>query len=286
MIKMSGDAAVCVFNSFSGLVILQEMNSSVKFWSTIAPASDGHEMSNTVVHKIAAPGEGMLHVTGLSFMALPTTPKHPQKPTAPTFVYAQLGNQQVVIACLTWGVCETLRVELFFERTVTFFVSENGSPVQLTGCVLGRVDSEEVVSEAASDSEEENDSAENGNENEKRKWATKADSGPPSKRPRTNSESASSSGSSGSSDDSSDDNDSSSSDEGDVASPGDKLFGVVRVAMKSGRRTIHIEDIARAYKDKFSVGFRDESGQKLGKFMKKDPRFSTTGSGQWKVTSS
>ena len=61
---------------------------NMRFWSTIAPASDGREpLTGTALHTIAAPGVGMLHVTGLSFMAAPDPAR--TSSVGPTFVYAE-----------------------------------------------------------------------------------------------------------------------------------------------------------------------------------------------------
>jgi hypothetical protein len=234
----------------------------------------------------------MLHVTGLSFMAAPESEYERLKRAAPTFVYAQLGNQQVVVACLTWGVCETMRVELFFERSVTFFVSEDGSPVQLTGCVLGKVETQESAAAAGSSTEDSDlDNSSTGSSFSSMKRAAPETSphlapSPPSKRPRAKGRTSSSSESSGS-DDNSSGSDSSSSDDNEDSvsmSPGDKLAMVIRTSVKNGRDSVYIEDVARAYKSRFAMGFRDEAGQKLSKFLKKDARFASVGTNQWKLS--
>jgi hypothetical protein len=270
---------------------------NMRFWSTIAPASDGREpLTGTALHTIAAPGVGMLHVAGLSFMAAPDPAR--KSSVGPTFVYAEIGtpgtagHEQVCVACLSWGVCEMMRVELFFERSVTFFVSEGGSPVQLTGCVLGEVGVREVDVAAESDNEDSgsDESSESGDGSSRKRAAAaptaSSASAPASKRARakgtdSRSEGSSSSGSEG---DSSDGSSSSEEDDASVpVSPGDKLILVVRDAINNGREKVHIEDIARLYKSRFGAGFRDESGQKLGKFLKKDQRFLATGGSQWKI---
>lgn len=266
---------------------------NMRFWSTIAPAGT----SETTIHKIAAPGTGILHLTGACFMAKPPTPGASYDPT---FVYAQMGNDQIVVACLSWGVCETIRVELFFDRSVTFFVSEGGFPVQLTGCVLGSVESVQVP---LSDSDNEGvDENQNGADiitnNTKRPYeSTPPEKQVASKRARkhldngpksSGSSDSGSSSSSSSNNNGTDSSDSDSDDDGKATnvaqmSPGDKLFSVIEKHLKRGRESMQTEDIARVYRDTFGVNFKEEAQQKLGKFLKRDNRFHSRGQSKWAI---